>query len=83
MNQKNQELAKQAGFYFYDMHDVDGVDIGESVEADSFEAVDKLVNLVVKECIEVLRSVPYNSPLIEFGEEIPFQYALKKHFGVE
>ncbi len=40
------KMAKQAGFYMYDMHDVDGEDLGESVEADSYEVLTRFARLV-------------------------------------
>jgi hypothetical protein len=46
------EIARQAGFYFYNMHDVDGQDLGETVEADSWSAVEKFAELIVKECFK-------------------------------
>lgn len=54
MNERIRELAKQAGFHFYDMHDVDGQDLGETIEADSWAAAEKLVELVVQECVDTL-----------------------------
>ena len=30
MNEKIKQLAEQAGFYFYDMYNVDGQDLGET-----------------------------------------------------
>lgn len=36
-------MAWIAGFYYYDMHDVDGVDLGENLECDKFGATDRLV----------------------------------------
>ena len=47
-SEKIKELAKQSGFYFYDLHDIDGQDLGETVEADSWSAVDKFAELVAK-----------------------------------
>jgi hypothetical protein len=49
----------------------------------SEQTLEKFAELIVKECIETLRLVPYNSPSIEFDEEIPYQEAIRKHFGVE
>ena len=43
---------------------------------------DKFAELLVKECNEVLRQVPYNSN-VEFGDEVIYQDAIRKHFGVE
>ena len=42
-----------------------------------------LAKLIIKECIEVLRLVPYEADGPEFGEEIVYQEAVKNHFGVE
>jgi len=42
----------------------------------------KFAELIVQECIETLRLVPYNSDR-EFGDEVIYQDAVKKHFGVE
>lgn len=35
MNEHIKKIAEQSGFCFYNMHDVDGQDLGETVEADS------------------------------------------------
>jgi hypothetical protein len=37
-------MAQEAGFVLYDMHDVDGQDLGESVEADDFKALERFFN---------------------------------------
>lgn len=50
MTPKIRQLAEQAGFYFYDITDVNGENLGYSVESDSFESVDKLVESIVREC---------------------------------
>lgn len=49
MNERIRELAEQAGFYFYDMHDIDGQDLGESIEADSWGCVEKFAELIIKD----------------------------------
>jgi hypothetical protein len=45
--------------------------------------VEKFAELIVKECIEALRLVPYHSLDIDFDEEVIYQDAIRKHFGVE
>lgn len=75
MNERIRELAKQAGFYFYDMHDVDGQDFGETIEADNWSAADKFVELIVNESIEVMMKHDYHGEWL--GEK------LKDHFGVK
>ena len=47
-----------------------------------FLFAEKFAELIVKECNEVLRLVPYNSN-VEFGDEVIYQDAIKEHFGVE
>jgi len=44
--------------------------------------IKKFAELLVRECIETMRLVPYESDR-EFGDEIIYQEAVKKHFGVE
>ena len=55
MNKLIKKLAEQSGFHFYNMHDVDGQDLGETVEVDSWEAAEKFTRLVVRECVETLK----------------------------
>jgi hypothetical protein len=43
---------------------------------------EKFAELIVAECIEVLRLVPYNSDR-DFGDEAIYQEAIDKHFGVQ
>ena len=45
--------------------------------------VDKFAELIVRECVEVLQMVPYDCDGPEFGDEVVYQEAVKKHFGVE
>jgi hypothetical protein len=44
--------------------------------------LEKFAELIVKECAEALRLVPYNSDR-DFGDEAIYQEAIYKHFGVE
>jgi hypothetical protein len=46
------------------------------------EFSEKFAELIVRECLEVLRLVPYDTDR-EFGDEVIYQDAVKKHFGVE
>jgi len=47
-SEKIKELAEQSGFHFYDLHNIDGQNLGETVEADSWSAIDKFADLVTK-----------------------------------
>lgn len=42
----------------------------------------KHAELIVQECVEVMRLVPYETDR-EFGDEVIYQEAVKKHFGIE
>ena len=55
---------------------INGVELGIRFDPEKF------AELIVKECIETLRLVPYNSDR-EFGDEAIYQEAIVKHFGVE
>ena len=53
MNERIKKLAEQSGFYLYDMHDVDGQDLGETIEADNWTAAEKFAELIVRECADL------------------------------
>jgi hypothetical protein len=76
MNERIRLLAELAGYTdaYYESDD------GAFVPAE-FDK-EKFAELIVKECIETLRLVPYNSDR-EFGDEVIYQEAIVKHFGVE
>ena len=92
MNEKIKQLAEQAGFYFYDMHDVDGQDLGETIEADSWSAAEKFAELIIKDCIDKIET--YRIPVgNSCSGELAFEWTydalkeirddIKETFGVE
>ena len=81
MNERIKKLAETAGFYFYDMHDVDGQDLGESIEADEWSAAEKFAELIVRECAKFLdENSGYDNSNNAWHPE---PEDLLKHFGVE
>lgn len=77
MNPRIRKLAEDCGFYFYDMTDVDGQNLGYSVESDNFGSVDKLVEAIVRECDRYVAERWDNSePWMNPGD-------LLTHFGIE
>lgn len=68
MNQRILEIAKNAGLKFPSETALSPVEI-------------KFAQLIVAECNEVLRLVPYNSDR-DFGDEAIYQEAIAKHFRV-
>lgn len=78
MNERIRKLAIKSGI------DIRGHLTGNLTldEKPSVIDLEKFAELIVQECIETLRLVPYNSDR-EFGDEVIYQDTIKKHFGVE
>jgi hypothetical protein len=92
MNERIKELAEQSGFHFYDMHDIDGQDLGESIEADNWSVAEEFVDLIVRECIDKIETyrIPVgNSSSGELACEWTYDALkeirddIKEHFGVK
>ena len=81
MNERIKKLAEQSGFHFYNMHDVDGQDLGETVEADSWKAAEPLTRLVVKECVETLKMGKRCDPYTGEWLDIPDNAIIDKAIG--
>jgi hypothetical protein len=79
MNERIRELAEQAGFYFYDMHDIDGQDLGESIEADKWSVAEKFAELIAYECIDLALGSSHRED--DMGAIIANK--IKQYFGVE
>jgi plasmid stabilization system protein ParE len=77
MNERIRELAEQAGFYFYDMHDVNGEDLGETIEADSWNAAEKFAELIVQECASLCEVTAAGRDAEDIAQ------AILAHFGVK
>ena len=76
MNERIKELSKQAWAW------AEQQEYKDATQEFSDILEQKFAELIVKECIETLRLVPYNSDR-EFGDESIYQDAIRKHFGVE
>ena len=81
MNDQIRKLAEEAGFYFYDMHNVNGEDLGETIEADSWAAADKFAELIVGECVRYFNEDYQRDFEVLWKEDLT--KGMKKHFGVE
>jgi hypothetical protein len=73
MNERIEELAKQAGYYLYDLTETHECKTVETDNTDEWITLEKFAELIVRECAEVAykRSV-HSCPSDIF-----------KHFGVE
>ena len=79
MNERIKALKRQAEDYagkYSVKHQVFGQALIDALDQ-------KFAELIVTECIEALRLVPYHSLDIDFDEEVIYQDAIRKHFGVE
>jgi hypothetical protein len=74
MNERIRELIKQM--------DQAGLPYGDNAMTVTDKDLEYFAELIVRECLEVLRLVPYDTDR-EFGDEVIYQDAVKKHFGVE
>ena len=74
MNERIEKLLEQCQIETYGVN-------GELLEI-GFDA-EKFALLIVQECIETLRLVPYSDSDKEFGDEVIYQDAIRKHFGVD
>ena len=81
MNERIKKLAETAGFYFYDMHDVDGQDLGESIEADEWSAAEKFAELIVRECSNVAWQHTPDTEELEYSHLIKDK--ILERFGVK
>jgi hypothetical protein len=71
MNERIKQLAKEAAR-----------EMNETGTYSEPKFQEKFAELIVRECAEALRLVPYNSDR-DFGDEAIYQEAIYKHFGVE
>ena len=74
MNSKIKQLAEQSGFYFYDLHDIDGQDLGETIEADSWSCAEKFAELIIRECANIAWNNESDGEISDL---------IKEEFGVE
>lgn len=86
MNEKIKELAEQSGFYFYDLHDIDGQDLGETIEADSWSCAEKFAELIIRECLDQVDEFGrLSKAFLEEGidPEIDVTKEVLNNFGIE
>jgi len=57
MNERIKNIAQESGFYFYDLHDIEGVDFGETIEADNWSAAEKFAQAIAKDIIDMIWKV--------------------------
>ena len=88
MNERIIELAVQSELsvprYWMDNNHDKHFDGLISRQAEHTNEVEKFAELIIKECVEAVRLVPYSADNNEeFGDESVYQESIKQHFGVE
>ena len=84
MNQRIKELAKQSGYYLYDLTETHGIKTVETDSKDEWITLQKFAELIVKECIRVVDSLASPDDSDDYFWTVQNTSSkLKEHFGVE
>jgi hypothetical protein len=82
MNKKIKLLAESAGFRFYGLHNA----LGESVESDSWDSVERFAEMIIKECVNVCNKQIVGSvgtyPGAHNNAILRCTDSIKKHFEI-
>jgi hypothetical protein len=89
MDERIRELAKDAGYYLYDLTETHECKTVETDSTDEWITLEKFAQLIVKECVSVI-----NTEAAEHEEDDEIErawkmgtefavYQIKQHFGVE
>ena len=80
MNQLIKKLAENSGFYFYDLHDIDGQDLGETIEADNWKAIELFTRLIVEETLAEVDERVYGRGENQWYYDVDKNW-VRLHFG--
>ena len=75
MNERIRELAKEAGYYLYDLTETHECKTVETDSKDEWITLEKFAELIVRECADYV-----DSTISDGGVD---GRSLKEHFGVE
>ena len=78
MNDKIKQLAKEAGYYLYDLTETHECKTVETDSKDEWITLEKFAELIVKECAEFVSNDRQND---DYGVFVANR--IKEHFGVE
>ena len=85
MNERIKELAKDAGYYLYDLTETHECKTVETDSTDEWITLEKFAQLIVRECINQAHSVGdlrgANDDMIYGADTAAVK--ISKHFGVE
>ena len=81
MNEQIKQLAKEAGYYLYDLTETHECKTVETDSKDEWITLEKFAELIVRKCLDIVNRKEYSyheaDPLWETAQLI------KEHFGVE
>jgi hypothetical protein len=78
MNDKIKQLAKEAGYYLYDLTETHKCKTVETDSKDEWITLEKFAELIVRECAKVAGDFEYARLHDSLVED-----KIKEHFGVE
>ena len=81
MNERIKQLAKEAGYYLYDLTETHECKTVETDSKDEWITLEKFAELIVRECGEIAYKAYWDNP--ETVRGIHIKEKIKKHFGVE
>jgi len=79
MNEKIKEIAKQSGYYLYDLTETHGIKTVETDSKDEWITLEKFAELIVKECLNICQEC-IDDGCVEAEEP---QWKIEEYFGVE
>lgn len=81
MNERIKHLAKEAGYYLYDLTETHECKTVETDSKDEWITLEKFAELIVRECGEIAYKAYWDNP--ETVRGIHIKEKIKKHFGVK
>jgi hypothetical protein len=81
MNERIKDLAREAGYYLYDLTETHEIKTVETDSTDEWITLEKFAELIVKKCMDVAK---YHTPDTEDCEYTWLIHdKIKEYFGVE
>ncbi len=81
MNERIKALAKEAGYYLYDLTETHQCKTVETDSTDEWITLEKFAELIVKECLNQCYNRGMNDELYE--GQLKAAWYIEQHFGVE
>jgi hypothetical protein len=82
MNERIKQLAKDSGYYLYDLTETHECKTVETDSKDEWITLEKFAGLIVKECCDVLQTETIRHDGYGYNQGF-LHKKIKQHFGVE